>query len=71
MFSMLMILAAICAPFAGYGGQRKAAKPMQSQDPDFSTSEQSGVRKGRRIDPARPNEDDFAAMITNDYEKRK
>lgn len=36
----------------------------------FSTEELSGARKGHR-DPTRPTEDDYAAMVTDNYGKRR
>jgi uncharacterized protein (DUF58 family) len=68
--AMLLILALVLAPFA-YGEKPQQAQQMRRQDPDFSLSEQTDVRKGQRVDPTRPTEDDFAGMITNNYGKRK
>lgn len=36
----------------------------------FSAEEVTGARKGHR-DPTRPTEDDYAAMITDNYGKRR
>jgi hypothetical protein len=71
---MLLILAAVLAPFAYREKPQQAQQAQQMQqrqDPDFSTDEQTGVRKGRRIDPTRPNADDYAAMITDNYGHRR
>lgn len=68
---LAVVLFAVPILLLVFGKPDPAAQEARRDERElFSTEELSGVRKGHR-DPTRPTEDDYAAMITDDYGKRR